>query len=105
MSITVDERIEVLQIEDLKVNTLASYFIDLDGVQELCEDLAELYKKEQTATLGDEKYLRILEKEAYLIEDIALTAINFLNTHKKVLEVMKRCSSKRSKQTKPEKNN
>ncbi|EDR23963.1 hypothetical protein EDI_010060 [Entamoeba dispar SAW760] len=78
MSITVEDRIDAIQLEDIK---------------------------EQIATLGDDKYLRLLEKEAYKVEDIALTALNFLSTHRKVLEVMKKCSSKHNTQTKPQKNN
>ncbi|EDR30192.1 hypothetical protein EDI_349770 [Entamoeba dispar SAW760] len=105
MSIPIDDRIEAIQIEDLKVDTLASYFIDMDGIEELCESLVDLYKKEQTSTLGDEKYLRLLEREAYLVEDIALTAINFISTHKKTINVMKKCASKCKIETKPEKNN
>ncbi|EDR24036.1 hypothetical protein EDI_120670 [Entamoeba dispar SAW760] len=103
MSITVEERAELLKLEDIQVDALSSYFIDLDGIQELCQDLTELYKKEQISTLGDKKYLKILEKEAWLVEDIALTAINFLKTHKKTLKVIKECASNHSNETKPKK--
>lgn len=103
MSIPVEERVEATHLEDLKVNDLTEYFVDMDGIKELCDDLIELYKKEQSSTLGDEKYMKILEKEAYLIEDIALTSLNFITTHKKILKVMKACSSKHKNQTKPQK--
>ncbi|EDR29943.1 hypothetical protein EDI_316410 [Entamoeba dispar SAW760] len=105
MSISVDERVDACNIADLSINELASYFVDLDGIEELCEDMKELYKKEQCSTLGDEKYLRILEKEAQLVEDIAITSINFIREYRKILEVMKRCSSKLRNETKPQKNN
>ncbi|BFU20515.1 hypothetical protein EHI8A_145780 [Entamoeba histolytica HM-1:IMSS-B] len=105
MSITIDDRIEACSIEDLSVDVLASYFLDLDGIEELCDDMKELYKKEQCATLGDDNYLRIMEREAELVEDIALTSMNFLREYKKVIEIMKRCSSKRRNETKPKKTN
>lgn len=92
MSITIEERVEACKLEDLNVHSLASYFIDLDGLEELCEDLKDLYNKEQIATLGDDKYLKILEKEAELVEDIAMTSVRFVRDYKNIIKVMKNCS-------------
>ncbi|EKE37534.1 hypothetical protein ENUP19_0342G0008 [Entamoeba nuttalli] len=105
MSIPVDDRVEACNISDLSVKELSSYFIDLDGIEDLCEDLKNLYEKEQCSTLGDEKYLRILEKEAELVEDIAITSMNFVRDYGKILTVMRHCSQKQRDETKPKKNN
>lgn len=94
MSISVEDRIEACNLEDLSVYSLSGYFTDLDGIEELCEDLKELYNKEQIATLGDEKFLKILEKEAELIEDIAITSIRFVREYRDIIKVMKNCSKK-----------
>ncbi|EMD45553.1 hypothetical protein KM1_198280 [Entamoeba histolytica HM-3:IMSS] len=105
MSIPIDDRVDACNIGDFSVGDLSSYFVDLDGIEELCDDLKELYNKEQCSTLGDEKFLRILEREAELVEDIAITSANFVREYREILDVMKRCSRKHREETKPEKNN
>ncbi|EDR27934.1 hypothetical protein EDI_294350 [Entamoeba dispar SAW760] len=98
MNIPIEDRVDACRLEDVSVSLLSSYFIDLDGIEELCENMKDLYNKEQISTLGDEKYLQLMEKEAYLVEDLAITSMRFLREYKKIINIMKNCSTNKRNQ-------
>ncbi|EMS11829.1 hypothetical protein KM1_216120 [Entamoeba histolytica HM-3:IMSS] len=103
MSIPVSDRVDSITIEDVSVQELSDFFNDLDDLEDYCDDMIILYEREQISTLGSEKFLKILEKEARLIEDIARQSCRMLREHRRVIDAVGHCSETRKTLSKPKK--
>ncbi|EDR22608.1 hypothetical protein EDI_011080 [Entamoeba dispar SAW760] len=107
MSIDIDERCEYYPLEDIVLNALHDYYVDLEDLQSLCEDMKFLCQKEQMIPCCSVKYSKLIEDDAYLVEDIANLSSKMVKLHKNVIDAFKRCRENREKKlteiTKPKK--
>ncbi len=95
MSILPEEKCDYYPIEDIAVNSLYDYYVDLGNLQDLCDDMKSLVQKEQIMTCGSVKYSVLIEDEAFLIEDIAKLASDMLVRHKNVINAFRKCRTNR----------
>ncbi|EMH76285.1 hypothetical protein EHI8A_246170 [Entamoeba histolytica HM-1:IMSS-B] len=107
MSNKIEDKIEYYPFDDLKVELLCDFYSDMNDLYEFCDDMVNLYKKEECCTLGSEKYSTLIEDEVFLIEDIASAACKILQQHGTVIKAFRQCrekrESKKREQTKPRK--
>ncbi|EDR26939.1 hypothetical protein EDI_113960 [Entamoeba dispar SAW760] len=107
MSYTLEERCELYPLEEIAVNALYEYYSDLGDLQNMCDDMKILCEKEQITTSGSDKYGKLIEDEAFLIEDIAKLSNEMLVKHKNVIDAFRTCRAvrelKRKDFTKPKK--
>ncbi|EMS11364.1 hypothetical protein KM1_220020 [Entamoeba histolytica HM-3:IMSS] len=109
MSNNPEDKIDYYPFDDLKVELLLDFYKDMNDLHDLCDDMVNLYKREECCTLGSERYSVLIEDEIFLIEDIASLACKFLEQHGSVIGAFRRCREKREnrkhEQCKPKKNN
>ncbi|BFU22020.1 hypothetical protein CL6EHI_095310 [Entamoeba histolytica] len=65
-----EERMESTGIENIDIKSLKNYFIDLDTLEDICDDLVQCFKKEQLYYLEEDKFNSILDEEAALVNTI-----------------------------------
>ena len=107
MSYTIEERCDLYPLEEIAISALYDYYSDLGDLQDMCDDMKMLCEKEQITTCESEKYGKLIEDEAFLIEDIAKLSNEMLVKHKNVIDAYRTCRTvremKRKDFTKPKK--
>ncbi|GAB1222534.1 hypothetical protein ENUP19_0114G0013 [Entamoeba nuttalli] len=97
-----EERIETMKIENIDVRLLKDYFLDMDCLKDVCDDLINCYKKEQDYYLEEEKFNKILEEEAELIDSIYDIAADIKNSYKDILDAFKIKATERQRRRRVE---
>ncbi|BFU26274.1 hypothetical protein CL6EHI_130490 [Entamoeba histolytica] len=92
-----EERLESTKIENINIRILKDYFIDMDCLKDMCDDLIQCYRKEQDFYLEDEKFNKILEDEAELVESICEIASDIKKNYKDILDAFRIRATERAR--------
>ncbi|BFU22036.1 hypothetical protein KM1_334120 [Entamoeba histolytica HM-3:IMSS] len=97
-----DDRLETAKIENIDIRILKDYFLDMDCLKDFCDDLINCYKKEQDCYLEDDKFNKVLEEEAELVESICDVASDIKSNYKDVLDAFKIRATERERRRRVE---
>ncbi|EDR26323.1 hypothetical protein EDI_155180 [Entamoeba dispar SAW760] len=65
-----EDKITSVKMNNIKVNELNNFFIDMFELKDICDDFVELFKKEERYYSNEEKYNELLEEEAIMLDNI-----------------------------------
>ncbi|EDR23607.1 hypothetical protein EDI_030020 [Entamoeba dispar SAW760] len=66
----VEDKVTSVKMENIKVNDLNGFFIDMFMLKDMCDDFVELFRKEERYYSNEEKYNELLEEEAIMLDSI-----------------------------------
>ncbi|GAB1223323.1 hypothetical protein ENUP19_0142G0003 [Entamoeba nuttalli] len=92
-----EERMESAGIENIDIKTLKNYFIDLDTLEDVCDDLVQCFKKEQLYYLEEDKFNSILDEEASLVNTIYEIATNMKKDYDDILQAFEIRATERAR--------
>ncbi|BFU26576.1 hypothetical protein CL6EHI_154700 [Entamoeba histolytica] len=84
-----EDRVETIEIENINIQDLKDYFIALDELEDVCDDLVECYKKEQIYYLEEDKFNMLLEEESELVEALFEMSSDIKTKYKDILDAFR----------------
>ncbi|BFU26478.1 hypothetical protein KM1_334420 [Entamoeba histolytica HM-3:IMSS] len=84
-----EDKIEATKIENINIVSLKDYFIALDELEDICDDLVECYKKEEKYYLEEDKFNMILEEESELVEALFEMSSDIKKEFKDILDAFR----------------
>ncbi|EDR28578.1 hypothetical protein EDI_238400 [Entamoeba dispar SAW760] len=66
----VEDKIQSTKMENVPVNDLNEFFVDMFELKDMCDDFVELFRKEERYYSNEEKYNELLEEEAIVLDSI-----------------------------------
>ncbi|EDR28972.1 hypothetical protein EDI_128490 [Entamoeba dispar SAW760] len=82
----VEDKITSTKMENVKVNDLNEFFLDMFMLRDLCDDFVEMFKKEERYYPNEEKYNELLEEEAIAVDNIYNLTNEIKENYKEVIE-------------------
>lgn len=82
----VEDKIESTKMDNIPVNDLNDFFIDMFELQDICDDFVELFKKEERYYSNAEKYNELLEEEAITLDRIHNLTVGIKERYQNVIE-------------------
>lgn len=81
-----EDKIESTKLDNIPVNDLNDFFIDMFELQDICDDFAELFRKEERYYSNAEKYNELLEEEAITLDRIHNLTVGIKERYQNVIE-------------------
>ncbi|GAB1223941.1 hypothetical protein ENUP19_0166G0037 [Entamoeba nuttalli] len=97
-----EDRVETIEIENIDIQDLKDYFIALDDLEDLCDNLVECYKKEQIYYLEEVKFNMLLEEESELVEALFEMSSDIKTKYKDILDAFKIRATERERKRRME---